>query len=62
VFNDGIVHYLNKSFEKAANAFQKIIESYPDDRTAKFFYNKTKQFIDTGIPENWVGVVEMRDK
>lgn len=62
VFNDGIVHYLNRSFENAGNAFQKVIENYPDDRTAKFFYSKTKQLIDTGIPENWMGVVEMRDK
>jgi class 3 adenylate cyclase len=61
-FNDGIVHYLNRSFENAGNAFQKVIENYPDDRTAKFFYSKTKQLIDTGIPENWMGVVEMRDK
>jgi adenylate cyclase len=62
VFNDGIIHYLNKSFENAESAFQKVMESHPDDRTAKFFYGKTKHLIDNGIPENWVGVVEMRDK
>jgi len=62
IFNDGIVYYLNKSFESAGNAFQKVMENYPNDRTAKFFYSKTKQLIDNGVPENWVGVVEMRDK
>jgi class 3 adenylate cyclase len=62
VFNEGIIHYLNRSFENACDAFQKVIEICPDDRTAKFFYNKTRQLIDNGIPENWVGVVEMRDK
>jgi hypothetical protein len=62
IFNEGIIQYLNRSFENAGSAFQSVIESYPDDRTARFFYNKTRQLIDTGIPENWVGVVEMQDK
>ena len=62
VFDEGIVHYLNKSFDQACSTFQKIMEDHPDDRTAKFFYAKTKQIIDNGVPENWAGVVEMRDK
>ena len=62
VFNEGIGYYLNRSFENASEAFQKVIDDCPGDRTAKFFYNKTKQLIDNGVPENWIGVVEMRDK
>jgi hypothetical protein len=62
LFNKGMFHFLNKSFEEAAKAFREVAESDPDDRTAAFFYNKTKQAIANGIPENWMGVVEMQDK
>jgi class 3 adenylate cyclase len=61
-FNKGMSHFLNKSFEEAAKAFREVTELDIDDRTAAFFYNKTKQAIADGIPENWMGVVEMQDK
>jgi class 3 adenylate cyclase len=62
IFNKGMFHYLNKSFEEAAKAFQEVAELDPDDSTAAFFYSKTKQAIATGIPDNWIGVVEMQNK
>jgi len=62
VFNEGMHHYLNKSFEKAHQAFHEVVESHPNDHVARLFHSKTKQFIVTGIPENWIGVLEMQDK
>jgi adenylate cyclase len=61
-FNDGVSCYLNKSFDQASEAFQKVVELNPNDRTAKYFLGNTKKMIDNGIPENWAGVVEMREK
>jgi TolA-binding protein len=61
-FNEGVVHYLNRSFNLANNAFRKVIEDHPEDRTAKFFFSHTKQIIDNGFPENEAGVVEMHEK
>ena len=61
-FNDGVSFYLNKSFIDANNSFKKVIESDPDDRTAKFFYNNTRQIIESGVPGNKSGIVEMKEK
>ena len=62
IFNEGVLYYLNKSFTLANKTFQKVIEEHPEDRTAKFFLTHTKQIIDSGIPENNAGIVEMHEK
>jgi len=61
VFNEGMNNYLNKSFEKANDAFKKVTELNPEDRTAGFFYNISSQILESGH-ENKVGVVEMTEK
>ena len=62
IFNEGVLHYLNKSFSLANKTFQKVIEEHPEDRTANFFFAHTKQIIDSGVPENNAGIVEMHEK
>ncbi len=61
-FNEGVNHYLNKSFDQANKAFQLVVENHPGDQTANFFYSNTKQIIKTGTSENIAGIVEMQDK
>lgn len=61
-FNEGVIHYLNKSFSNAYTAFKKVIDAHPTDRTAGFFYSNTKKIIDTGTHESKTGVVEMEEK
>jgi len=61
-FNEGISHYLRKSFSKAFMAFQNVLEINPEDHTANFFLGKTARYITTGVPENWIGVEEMLNK
>ena len=55
-------HYINKSFEKAGDAFQQVLEFNPGDLTAKFFLNNTNRYLHHGVPENWTGVEEMLNK
>ena len=62
LFNEGVSHFLNKSFSLANEAFKKVTELNPDDRTAKFFFDNSRQIIDSGVPENKAGVVEMEEK
>ncbi|HET7116465.1 MAG TPA: adenylate/guanylate cyclase domain-containing protein [Hanamia sp.] len=62
IFNEGVSFYLNKSFRNANSSFKKVIEADPDDPTAKFFYNNTRQIIETGVPESKSGIVEMEEK
>jgi len=62
IFNQGVSHYLNKNFAPANEAFKKVIDMDPDDRTAKFFFNNTLNIINSGIEQNKVGIVEMEEK
>lgn len=62
IFNDGVSFYGKKLFSNANDAFKKVIQIDPNDPTAKFFYNNTRQIIETGISINKAGVVEMEEK
>ena len=62
VFNDGVSFYLNKLFNNANDAFKNVMEMDPEDRTAKFFYNHTRQIIESGVVKNKSGVMEMEEK
>jgi hypothetical protein len=62
LFNEGVNFYLNKSFEQANEAFRKVTEIDSEDRTARFFYNISRQMAESDQLENKAGVVEMNEK
>lgn len=62
LFNEAISNYLSKSFDEAFNAFQFICDANPEDLTANLFLSKTKDYLHSGVPENWIGVEEMSSK
>ncbi len=62
LFNRGVTAYLDKSFEQAHEAFQKVAEADPADRTAKFFSLHTREIVETGLSATRGGVVEMQEK
>ena len=62
LFNEGMNHYLNKSFASAINNFQSVIEAHPEDLTAEFFLDNANRYLQKGVPENWAGIVEMTNK
>ena len=61
-FNEGMHHYLNKSFTKAIKCFLSVTEINFEDQTAQFFLDNTIRYLQKGAPENWSGVVEMVSK
>ena len=61
-FNLGVTAYLDKSYEQAHEAFQKVAQADPADRTAKFFSLHTSEIVETGLPATRGGVVEMQEK
>lgn len=61
-FNQGMLHYLHKDFDKAYGHFQKVIEGNSNDLTAAFFMANASHFMKNGIPENWSEVEEMHIK
>lgn len=62
LFNEGMHHYLNRSFASAIQSFQSITETDPGDLTAEFFLNNATRYLQKGVPEDWTGVVEMTNK
>ncbi len=62
LFNEGIHHYLNKSFTGAIKCFLSVTEINPEDNTAQFFLDHSMHCLQKGVSENWSGVVEMTNK
>lgn len=62
VFNNGVSLYVNKLFTNANEAFRNVIDIDPDDRTARFFFNHTRQIIESDLVKDNSGVVRMEEK
>lgn len=54
-FNQGMYNYLNSSFGAAEQAFLSVAAVHPEDRTAEFFLNNSKLYMEKGIIENGAG-------
>ncbi|KAA9042100.1 adenylate/guanylate cyclase [Ginsengibacter hankyongi] len=61
-FNEGMDHYLNKSFDNAVKVFRSITDINPTDLTTQFFLDNSRSFLQNGTPQHWSGVVEMANK
>ena len=59
LFNEGLNHFLQRSFEPALNAFEKVCGQDAGDLTAQLFLNTTAKYLEEGIPQNWVGAKEL---
>jgi class 3 adenylate cyclase len=62
LFNEGMRDYLSRSFDTAIRSFRTITNENPDDQTAAFFLGNATSYYQTGVPEDWTGVVEMTNK
>jgi class 3 adenylate cyclase len=62
VFNEGMIQYVNQSYESARKAFQEVIELHPYDRTAAFFLQRSELLLNGVREESLVGVVKMMEK
>lgn len=62
LFNEGMNHYINKSFREAGASFEKITIINPNDLTAKYFLTNVNRYLISGVPDNWIGVEEMLSK
>jgi len=62
LYKNGMLAYINRSFEEAANAFEEIIMINPSDLTARLFLSNARRYLHHGVPDNWSGVEEMLNK
>jgi class 3 adenylate cyclase len=62
IFKQGVAFYYGRSFREASDQFNRVLEIHPDDKAARLFLSRAKQYHDGGIPDNWTGVEEMQFK
>jgi class 3 adenylate cyclase len=62
LFDEGMNHYISRSFERAVNIFMQVLETHPEDLTAKFFHDNAVRYMQHGVPADWMGVEEMYSK
>ncbi|EPF31649.1 hypothetical protein HMPREF9194_02000 [Treponema maltophilum ATCC 51939] len=62
VFHAGLDRYLQKDFEGAKKLFQTASRILPGDGPSEVFAARCTEFIKTGVPKNWSGVLTMTTK
>jgi class 3 adenylate cyclase len=62
LFNQAMSDYVNKSFSEATSKFHQVLEIHPDDITTKLFLGNAHQYLNNGVPENWIGIEEIQHK
>ncbi len=58
IFARALSFYYTKDFPAAKLAFQEALLLYAGDETVHYFLEKSKQFMFSGVPDDWAGVEE----
>ena len=58
-FEQGIDHYFNRQFGKAAECFKQVLLINENDKAAQYYLDKSVNYIVNGVAEEWNGVEEM---
>ncbi len=61
-FNEAMKFYRDQQFDNAAQIFQSILATDPEDKTVEFFRENAIRYLNEGVPENWTGAEEMATK
>ena len=61
-FEKAISYYFSRDFGKAADVLKDILEISPGDVAAKYYMDRSVQFIMSGVDESWSGVEEIVGK
>ena len=58
-FEEGIRHYYERTFGKAAECFKQVLAVNEGDKAAQYYLDKSVGYIVNGVAEDWSGVEEM---
>lgn len=61
-FKAGLEAYLDRDFEAAVAAFQRVLDHHPQDLAAQRYQAQAMQFAREGVPADWTGVEVMLEK
>jgi two-component system sensor histidine kinase ChiS len=58
-FEWGIKNYYDKQFTKASVHFQQVLDTYPEDITARIFLEHSARYMVKGVSDDWDGIDEV---
>lgn len=61
-FDQGQRHYFDKEFAEAAVCFKQVLQTLPQDKTARLYLERSSRFMVQGVPDDWEGVETMETK
>lgn len=61
-FEEGINLYYQRHFAEAGVAFNSVLRSNPDDRSARIYLERSAKLMVHGVPEDWDGVESLHSK
>ena len=61
-FEKGLEQFLAREFPQAVATFDKVLRANTSDRPARFFMNRSSEFLLKGVPDDWTGVEVMTFK
>ncbi len=53
VFERGIMHYLEKDYDRASELFEKALQVFPEDKVAKMYLERCRSLATTNQHEDW---------
>lgn len=61
-YNKGIKLFFEQQFDKALQAFQKVLDKNPSDSVTQYFVKKSQEYAKEGISKDWQSVNVMDEK
>jgi adenylate cyclase len=61
-FDTALRLFQQRDLGAAENAFQRVLDTRPDDGATKFYSRHIAEVRNAGVPENWNGEVEIKEK
>jgi adenylate cyclase len=62
IFDQGLIFYEERQWEKAAEIFRSILGHIPDDSPSKLYLSRCENFLQAPPPLDWDAVVNMTEK
>jgi len=54
--------YFARRFPEAAVSLKKVLEAFPDDKTARRYFENAARYMVQGVEDDWSGVEKMTEK
>ncbi|HWN96118.1 MAG TPA: adenylate/guanylate cyclase domain-containing response regulator, partial [Methylomirabilota bacterium] len=61
-FDDALRLFQQRDLGAAELAFERVLETQPDDTSTQFYLKHIADVRGVGLPENWKGEVELKEK